>query len=85
MDRALRRPEVKAAAPYVAGEGFVLRGDREFAVAIRGIVPAEEAKVVKLARQMRQGRLEDLRADGIIVGRRLSQRLRRPWATASRW
>lgn len=76
VDRALRRSEVKAAAPYVAGDGFVLRGDREFAVAIRGIVPGDEAKIVKLARQMGQGRLEDLRADGIIIGRRLYERLR---------
>lgn len=47
-------PEVQAAAPFVLAQTLVGRGDALRGAIVRGIVPADEAKVTVLGRQLEQ-------------------------------
>jgi lipoprotein-releasing system permease protein len=52
-DAALRNPAVVGAAPFIAAQALVGRGDELRGAVVRGIDPAEEAKVTDLARNQR--------------------------------
>jgi lipoprotein-releasing system permease protein len=52
-DQAKRNPSVLAAAPFVPAQALIARGDDMRGALIRGIVPAEEAKVTPLAASMK--------------------------------
>src|SRR5881398_130898 len=41
---AFANPEVRGAAPYVAGQGMLTRGDTVRGVVIRGVLPQEEPR-----------------------------------------
>ncbi|MEY4752581.1 MAG: hypothetical protein RJA44_256 [Pseudomonadota bacterium] len=74
---ARRQPQVQAAAPFVAAQGLIARGEDMRGVLVRGIEPAEEAGVTPLAAQLRDGvfkRLEPGRW-GVILGRELARSL----------
>lgn len=66
-----------ASAPFVQGQGMVMRGRTASGVIVRGILPAEEPKVATLADKIVEGRLEDLKAGefGIVLGRELAWKL----------
>jgi lipoprotein-releasing system permease protein len=70
-------PEVLASAPFVTNQGMLALGGNVRGAMIRGILPAEEAKVTDLAVSMRLGKLDDLRAGewGIVLGLELAQAL----------
>jgi lipoprotein-releasing system permease protein len=72
---AERVPEVKAAAPYVQGQGMITRDDVVRGVLIRGVEPADEAKVSDLATEMKSGKLSDLVPGGfgIVLGSELAR------------
>ncbi|HEU4852863.1 MAG TPA: lipoprotein-releasing ABC transporter permease subunit [Telluria sp.] len=74
---ALTNPQVKAAAPFVEAQGMLLRDDIMRPVAIRGIAPADEAKVSDVAAQVKSGRLSDLvpGAMKVALGRELARTL----------
>ncbi|MET0983606.1 MAG: lipoprotein-releasing ABC transporter permease subunit [Telluria sp.] len=57
---ASRNPEVVAAAPFVEAQGMLLRDGVMKPVLMRGVLPAAEAKVSDVARQMKQGSLDSL-------------------------
>ena len=59
-DAAARHPLVRGTAPYLASQALVGRGDMLRGAALRGIDPAEEAKVTPLAatQQATFGRLQ---------------------------
>ena len=69
--------EVVGRAPYIIGQGMLVKGQAASGVLVRGILPSEEPQVSELDRKMISGRLEDLRADefGIILGQALAWRL----------
>ena len=78
LDVARANPGVKAAAPYVEGQGLMLAGGNgPKGVLIRGVLPEEEARVADVARFMQKGKLEDLDARGyrIVLGSVLAQSL----------
>lgn len=66
-------PRVAAAAPYVATEGL-LSGKRREPAMVRGITPADEARVSILGERMVEGSLDSLeaRAYNIVLGRELA-------------
>lgn len=77
-DQAAGHPEVKAAAPFVQGQGMLAFDQVVRGTLVRGVLPAAEEQVADFARYMRAGRLEDLRPGefGIILGADLAHALR---------
>lgn len=65
-------PHVKGASPYVQGQVLIKEGSRYFAVGLRGIDPAAESQVTKVKEYIRQGSIDDLKDDGIIIGKELA-------------
>ena len=57
---ARRNPEVVGAAPFVASQALIARGDDMRGVIVRGIVPNEEATVTDIAAQLRDTTLARL-------------------------
>lgn len=74
---AAKDPEVRGAAPFVAAQGMLARGQALTGVQIRGIDPTIEPKVSELAEQMSQGTLTSLTPGSfnIIVGNQLADSL----------
>ena len=74
---ARKRPEIEAAAPYIEGEGMVKVGSELSGTMLRGISPADEAKVDDVATHMKVGSLNDLKPGtyNIVLGRELAQLL----------
>ena len=70
-------PEVKAAAPFVNGQGMLMLGSSVKGVVVRGIVPALEQKVAQIGLHMVAGNLESLVPGefGIVIGTELSRAL----------
>ncbi|HEY0420763.1 MAG TPA: lipoprotein-releasing ABC transporter permease subunit, partial [Acetobacteraceae bacterium] len=75
---AFADPEVKGAAPYVAGQGMLTRNDVVRGVMIRGVLPSEEPKVSDVASQVVRGNFNDLRAGefNIVLGGELARGMR---------
>ncbi len=76
-DAARKSPSVLAAAPFVAAQGMLMRGQGMRGVQVRGIDPDAEKSVSDLARQMVTGALADLKpgAFGIVLGQELADLL----------
>lgn len=74
---AKRNAEVVAGAPYVSGQTMLMREDALRGALVRGIDPALEPSVSDLAKQMREGRLDDLKpgAFGVVLGGELARAL----------
>jgi lipoprotein-releasing system permease protein len=68
--QAMKHPEVKGAAPYVATQAMIAHNRDMMGVLVRGILPSEEPKVSDVASQVRAGRFEDLQPGGfnIVLG-----------------
>jgi len=68
---------VRAAAPFVNGQGMLTLGQNVRGVAVRGVVPEMEDRVADIGRQMRSGKLEALRPGefGIVLGGELARAL----------
>ena len=75
--RARSHPQVVGAAPFVAAQALVGRGDELRGAVIRGIEPGAEATVTDLARQLRDGALAQLQpgAWNIVLGGELARLL----------
>ena len=76
-DTLLRHPAVTGAAPYVESQGMLIRDDIMRPVLLRGVLPADESKVSEIAKQFKQGKLEDLKpgAYHIALGKELANQL----------
>ncbi|TQK11268.1 lipoprotein-releasing ABC transporter permease subunit [Herbaspirillum sp. SJZ107] len=74
---ALRNPAVRGAAPFVETQGLLVKDDAMKPSNIRGILPDEEPKVSDVAKQVRQGSLQDLRPGqfNIVLGYVLARSL----------
>ena len=51
---------VKAAAPFVSGDGLFIKGRELKALTVMGLLPTDEKKISAIAKKMTSGRLEDL-------------------------
>ncbi|MCG5259882.1 lipoprotein-releasing ABC transporter permease subunit [Cupriavidus gilardii] len=71
---AMRNKEVIGAAPYVAAQAMLTRGDVVRGVLLRGVDPAEEPKVSDIGKQFKGGSLTELQPGGfgIVLGGELA-------------
>lgn len=69
--------EVLGSAPYVQGQGMLIRGKTASGVVVRGILPEDEPRVADIGEKMISGKLSDLKPGefGIILGRDLAWKL----------
>lgn len=74
---AMRNPEVVGAAPFIATQALLARGEDMRGTIVRGIDPAEEPKVTPLAAQLKDSAFAQLRpgAWGIVLGGELARSL----------
>jgi lipoprotein-releasing system permease protein len=70
LDTVAAHPEVRAAAPYVSGQGMLSLNESVEGVMVRGILPDAEQKLTALGDKMKRGALSDLRAGefNIVLG-----------------
>jgi lipoprotein-releasing system permease protein len=75
--RLLKHGEVKAAAPFVASQALIARGEDMRGAMVRGIDPVAEAGVTPLAAELRQGVLGKLQPGAwqVVLGVQLAQSL----------
>ncbi len=59
-EEARKNPEVIGAAPFVASQALIARGDDMHGIVVRGIVPQEEATVTDLAARLKDTTLARL-------------------------
>jgi lipoprotein-releasing system permease protein len=76
-NEALANPQVLGAAPYVAAQALVARGEDMRGAIIRGISPEHEAKVTPLAAQLKDTVLARLQPEGwgVVLGAELARQL----------
>ena len=74
---AMRNPAVRGAAPFIASQALVARGEDMRGAVIRGIDPAEEPKVTPLAAQLKDGALAKLVPGGwgVLLGGEMARSL----------
>jgi lipoprotein-releasing system permease protein len=74
---ARQNPQVAGAAPFVAAQALVARGEDMRAAIVRGISPADEATVTPLAAQLRDSTLAHLNSGSwnIVLGGELARAL----------
>ena len=77
LDIVASQPEVRAAAPFVSGQGMVSLNESVEGVMVRGILPDAEQRLTALGDKMKHGSLNDLRAGefNIILGVDLARAL----------
>lgn len=70
-------PQVAAAAPFIAVQSLVARGDAMRGAVIRGVLPDEEVKVTPVAASLRGTAFAQLQPGrwGIVLGRELARAL----------
>ena len=75
---ARQNPAVRAAAPFIATQSLIARGDEMRGAVVRGIDPALEAGVTPLAAELKDGVLAKLQpgAWNIVLGVELARTLR---------
>ncbi len=74
---SLLQQDIRAAAPFIEGQGISVAGDAISGVAIRGIEPSLERDVTRIEQMMVQGSLDNL-VDGeyrIVIGSGLAAEL----------
>lgn len=76
-EAAERNPEVRGAAPFVAAQAMLVRGQALRGVQLRGIDPATEGAVSDIPKQMVEGKLSDLKPGsfGVVLGNELADGL----------
>ncbi len=74
---ARRNPEVIGAAPFVASQALIARGDDMHGIVVRGIVPQEEATVTDLAAKLKDTTLARLVPGtwSVVLGAELARSL----------
>jgi lipoprotein-releasing system permease protein len=75
--QARQNPQVVGAAPFVAAQALIARGDEMRGAVVRGISPNEEATVTDLAAQLKDSTLAKLVPGqwGIVLGSELARQL----------
>lgn len=78
MQNVKKIPDVKAAAPYVSGNGMIMKNGQFVGVNLMGIVPNLETNVSALNKHLLQGKLDSLQPGSFntLIGQQLSQVLK---------
>jgi len=76
-ERLRREPGVTGLAPYVTGQGMVVKGKTVSGVLVRGVLPEVEDQVSELAGKVSAGALAALKPGefGIVIGKTLAWKL----------
>ena len=77
LQQVQAHPAVRGAAPFIAAQGLLARGDDMQGVMLRGIDPALEANVTDLLADLAPGVLQQLQPGGfrVLLGAALARRL----------
>ncbi|MBF0220137.1 MAG: lipoprotein-releasing ABC transporter permease subunit [Gammaproteobacteria bacterium] len=77
QEAASQQAEVVASAPYIQKEGMLMNGEAVNGTVLRGVLPAEEAKLSSVANSMISGAFDDLQPGlyHIILGTDLARGL----------
>ncbi|MDP5009146.1 MAG: lipoprotein-releasing ABC transporter permease subunit [Glaciimonas sp.] len=75
--QAFQNKEVLGAAPYVEAQAIIMDDGGARGVAVRGVLPSEEPQVSDVAKQIKQGNFNDLKAGqfNIVLGSELARSL----------
>jgi lipoprotein-releasing system permease protein len=73
--KILASPHVIAVSPYVQGQVLTKEGQRFFAVSLKGIDPQKEGSVTKIKQYLKEGAIDGLGADSVIIGKELASYL----------
>ncbi len=75
--RALQRPDVSAAAPFVEGQGMAVAGESLAGVIVRGVDPELEREVSSINDAIREGSIDTLKPGSyaVLIGRSLAEAL----------
>jgi lipoprotein-releasing system permease protein len=75
--QAMTHPQVKAAAPFIASQALIARGDEMRGVIVRGISPEDEAGVTPLGGELFKGVMGELKPGrwGVVLGYELARSL----------
>ena len=75
--QAQQNPQVVGAAPFIAAQALIARGDNMRGAVVRGILPNEEATVTAVAAQLRDTTFAKLTpgAWGVVLGSELARSL----------
>ncbi|RZS57975.1 lipoprotein-releasing ABC transporter permease subunit [Sphaerotilus mobilis] len=76
-ERLKQNPQVQGAAPFVAAQALIARGEDMRGVMVRGIDPVHEADVTPLGAQLKDGVLSRLQPGewGVVLGSQLARSL----------
>ncbi|MBI5918181.1 MAG: lipoprotein-releasing ABC transporter permease subunit [Nitrosomonadales bacterium] len=77
LDTVAKHPEVRAAAPYVNGQGMLSLNESVQGVMVRGILPDAENRLARMGEKMKAGSFADLRPGefGVVLGIDLARAL----------
>ena len=75
--RALQRPDVSAAAPFVEGQGMAVAGESLAGVIVRGVDPELEREVSSINDAIREGNIDSLTPGSysVLIGGSLAEAL----------
>lgn len=65
-------PGIIATTPYIHGNVFLESGTRAASLILRGVVPATEGSVTRINSYLAQGKVADLKDDGVLIGSQLA-------------
>jgi len=71
-ERLKNLPGVVAATPYIQGSVFLENGSRAASLVLRGVDPSSEGSVTRVNSYLAQGKVTDLKDDGVLVGSQLA-------------
>jgi len=72
IKRLASNQHIKGSSPYVQGQLLVKEASRFFAVGLKGIDPDTEPQVTKLKQYIREGSIEELGPQGVVIGKELA-------------
>ncbi len=71
-ERLKSLPGVMAATPYIQGNVFLESGNRAASILLRGVDPSTEGAVTRVNSSLAQGKVADLKDDGVLIGSQLA-------------
>src|SRR5271170_6355160 len=71
-ERLKTLPGVIATTPYIHGNVFLEAGTRAASLILRGVNPSTEGGVTRINSYLAQGKVADLKEDGVLIGSELA-------------
>ena len=71
-ERVRNLPGVIATTPYIHGNVFLEEGTRAASLILRGVEPSTEGSVTRINSYLSQGKVADLKDDGVLIGSQLA-------------